>query len=153
MKLNINSVEVHPQLRKKRTSSGWCPGWVLVHCGLKIDPPVCEETECHFIISLAVSVPSSVRSAQVVLDHANIALEMLGGNSPWLTPRGRLFQELPSPRELPYTKTFHGTHPLGTMGKKFCQVIPGSDQFARHLLMLSAHLWSSLFLNPPSLTS
>ncbi len=34
---------------KKRTSSGWCAGWVLVHCGLKRDP-----LECGFIISRAV---------------------------------------------------------------------------------------------------
>jgi hypothetical protein len=125
MKPNINSVEVHPQLRKKRTSSGWCPGWVLVHCGLQIDPPVCEETECHFIISLAVSVPSSVRSAQVVLDHANIALEMLGG-----FPLADAWREIISGTPFSQGVTLHKNFPwypsTGYHGKKF---LPGYSGF------------------------
>jgi hypothetical protein len=113
MKPNINSVEVHPQLRKKRTSSGWCAGWVLVHCGLKIDPPVCKDTECHFYhftcrfcSFLSPACPGRSGSCKSCLGNA-------------------------------------GGIPLGSRLK--------GDYFSNSLL--SAHLWSSPFLNPPSLTS
>jgi hypothetical protein len=113
MKPNINSVEVHPQLRKKRTSSGWCAGWVLVHCGLKIDPPVCKETGCLFIISrgrfcsfLSPACPGRSGPCKYCLGNA-------------------------------------GGIPLGS-GLK-------GDYFRNSLLR--AHLWSSPFPNPPSLTS
>jgi hypothetical protein len=68
-----------------------------------------RETLSNVVLSFHVpfSVPSSVRPAQDVLDHAKSASELLGGFS-----LAHASREIIS-RKLGYTKTFHGTQPLG----------------------------------------
>ncbi len=119
MKLNINSVEVHPQLRKKRISSGWCAGWVLVHCGLKIDPPVCKQNRlsfyhftCRFRSFLSPACPGRSGSCKYCLGNAGgipLGSRLEGGyfrNSllPWSYPTRKLsmvpshWEEFPKPK-------------------------------------------------------